>query len=84
MVAGVAAGVAHYFGIDPAIVRVLWFISTLGAGFGLLPYVILWVALPEGEGSTRSPSPLVIAEERFARGEIDADELRRIREELAR
>ncbi|MFN2389011.1 MAG: PspC domain-containing protein [Actinomycetota bacterium] len=83
MVAGVAAGVAAHFDLDPTLVRAVWAASILFAGFGLLPYIILWIALPEGE-SARVPSALAIAEERFARGEITADELRAIREELRR
>jgi phage shock protein PspC (stress-responsive transcriptional regulator) len=43
---GVCAGIANYFGIDPVIVRVIFLITTFGAGFGFLAYIILWVAAP--------------------------------------
>jgi phage shock protein C len=47
-VAGVCAGVADYFDLDPTIIRVLWVLAFFCAGTGILLYVILWIALPEG------------------------------------
>ena len=80
VVAGVAGGMAAYFGLDPTLVRVAWLLAIL-MGWGVLAYVILWIVIPSGAGST----PAVrIAEERYARGEIDADELDRIRRDLER
>jgi phage shock protein PspC (stress-responsive transcriptional regulator) len=74
-IAGVAGGMALYFGVDPVLVRVLWAVAGL-MGWGLIAYVILWIVLPKGPGST----PAVrLAEERYARGEITAEELRGIR-----
>jgi|SRR5580693_4795328 phage shock protein C len=46
--AGVCAGLADYFDLDPTIVRVLWVLAFFCAGSGLLAYIILWVAVPEG------------------------------------
>lgn len=86
-IAGVAAGVAHYFGLDPGLVRVAWVLSVLLAGAGGLLYLVLWVVLPEEPDGIslvgrRNPA-LAIAEERFARGEITAEELREIRNTLS-
>ncbi len=47
-IAGVCAGLADYFDLDPTIVRVLWALAVFCAGTGLLAYVILWIALPQG------------------------------------
>ena len=47
-IAGVCAGLADYFDIDPIIIRVLWIVAFLCAGTGLLAYIILWIAVPEG------------------------------------
>jgi phage shock protein PspC (stress-responsive transcriptional regulator) len=49
MVAGVVAGLAHYFGIDVTLARVLYVAgSIVSAAFpGALVYVILWVLIPE-------------------------------------
>jgi phage shock protein C len=47
-VAGVCAGIADYFDFDPSIVRIIWVLAVLVGGSGVLVYVILWIALPEG------------------------------------
>jgi len=46
MLAGVCAGVAQYFDLDPVLVRVLWVVCVLMAGSGVLLYVILWIVMP--------------------------------------
>ena len=83
MIAGVAGGIAAHFDLDPTLVRVMWVITVIFAGFGVLPYIILWIVLPT-EGSP-APSPaLGIAEERYARGEISKEELDGLRADLTR
>jgi phage shock protein PspC (stress-responsive transcriptional regulator) len=77
---GVARGMAAYFGLDPTLVRVAWAVAGL-MGWGILAYVILWAVLPAG-GTSRPAAR--IAEERYARGEITAEELDRIRADLER
>ncbi len=49
LVAGVVAGLARYFGIDPTLARVVYVVgSIVSAAFpGLLVYVLLWVIIPE-------------------------------------
>ena len=86
-IAGVCGGVAEYFGVDPTLVRVVFVVTALTGGAGLLLYLILWIALPVGPAGApcMGPSPwsaVRIAEERYARGEIGADELGRIRADL--
>ena len=80
-IAGVAGGMAAYFGMDSTLVRVAWVIFGVMAGTGILAYVILWVVIPEGP--TLAPA-VRIAEERYARGEITAEELDQIRKDLER
>lgn len=46
MIAGVAAGIANYFGIDPTIVRLIFLLTLIPGGTGVLIYVILWMVLP--------------------------------------
>ena len=48
VIAGVCAGIADYFGWDPALVRILYLvISIFSAGFpGVLVYIILWIVMP--------------------------------------
>lgn len=47
-IAGVCAGVADYFEMDPTIVRVIWLLATLVPGPNIIAYIILWIAVPEG------------------------------------
>lgn len=48
MIAGVCGGLAEYFNVDPVIVRIIFFILLLPGGLpGLLPYIILWIVVPE-------------------------------------
>jgi len=52
MVAGVSGGLGAYFNIDPVIVRIIFVVTTLFAGSGLLAYIILWVITPEAKSLT--------------------------------
>ena len=89
-IAGVCGGIAEYFDIDPTLVRIAFVVAALLGGPGLLLYVVLWIVLPKGPAgppsahtSGRHPAAAVrIAEERFARGEISAEELHQIRSDL--
>ncbi|MFN3379588.1 MAG: PspC domain-containing protein [Runella zeae] len=51
---GVAAGLADYFGMDKALMRVIFVVLMIFAkGFPvILIYIILWAALPKGEPTT--------------------------------
>jgi phage shock protein C len=79
VIAGVAGGIAERFGLNSTLVRVAWVLSIFFGGFGILAYVVLWIALPAGPAQVPA---IRIAEERYARGEISAEELRRIRGDL--
>lgn len=46
IIGGVASGLANYFKIDPAIIRVLFVALFFGGGSGLLIYILLWIILP--------------------------------------
>lgn len=45
--AGVCAGFADYFGIDVAIVRVIWLVMVFAGSFGFWLYLACWIVLPE-------------------------------------
>jgi phage shock protein C len=49
MIAGVCAGLAHHFGLDVTLMRVLYvLVSILSVGFpGTIVYIILWIVIPE-------------------------------------
>ncbi len=48
-ISGVCGGVAEYFGIDPTIVRVIWAITSLFWGTGILIYLILAFVLEDNK-----------------------------------
>ncbi|MDD3027585.1 MAG: PspC domain-containing protein [Erysipelotrichaceae bacterium] len=45
--AGVCGGIGEYFDIDSSLVRILWVLLILGAGTGLLAYIICAIIIPE-------------------------------------
>jgi phage shock protein C len=49
MVAGVLAGIANYFDVDPTLVRIGYVVLSIASvGFpGLLAYLIMWAIVPE-------------------------------------
>jgi phage shock protein PspC (stress-responsive transcriptional regulator) len=56
-IAGVAAGVAEFFGLDPTLVRVLWFLSIFfTGGISLVLYVGMAIIVPL-EPLTEGPLP---------------------------
>lgn len=46
MIAGVAGGLADYFGVDPTIVRIALLVLAAFNGFGLMIYLALWLLVP--------------------------------------
>jgi phage shock protein C len=47
IIGGVAGGIGEYVGLDPVIVRLAFVVLSLFAGLGVLPYIILWIVIPE-------------------------------------
>lgn len=47
VIGGVCAGLADYFGIDISIVRLVFLLTLILKGGGMLIYVILWIVLPK-------------------------------------
>jgi phage shock protein C len=56
MIAGVAGGLANYFGIDPLIVRIVLLFLAFFNGLGTLIYLTLWLLVPneDSTGDTRA------------------------------
>lgn len=67
MLAGVCAGVAHYFGTDASLVRMIWVVGTLmSLGAGVVLYLVLLVVMPfdeqeTGAASADAPQPYGLA-----------------------
>lgn len=60
VLAGVCAGIARYFGIDPLIVRIALVLFGLFVGSGILAYLIGWALIPDSTGK-RAGTPIIIA-----------------------
>jgi phage shock protein C len=53
IVAGVCAGLATYFGVDPTLVRLAFAVLSIFGGLGILLYLGAWVVIPdEVDGSS--------------------------------
>lgn len=46
VIGGVCSGIAHYFDIDPVIVRLIMVVLFLSFGIGFLTYIIAWCIIP--------------------------------------
>ena len=46
-IGGVCGGFAAYLGMDPTLVRLIWVMTALVGGWGLLGYLIAWIVVPE-------------------------------------
>ena len=46
MIAGVCAGLARYFGVDPTLVRLAFVVLAFATGAGVFIYFVLWIVLP--------------------------------------
>jgi phage shock protein C len=51
---GVCGGLGEYFSLDPTLIRILFVISVLIFGTGLLLYIILAIVMPDEKNVTRS------------------------------
>ena len=54
-IAGVCAGVAEYFDLDVTLVRVVWLVTAVMTGIGLLSYPIAWIVMPEEPAIAQVP-----------------------------
>ena len=52
VIGGVCSGLAEFFGLDIALVRIAFVIAFLFASFGFWLYIILWIVLPENGQQT--------------------------------
>jgi phage shock protein C len=50
IIGGVALGIANYFNLDVALVRIIWALLLLPGGLpGFIPYIICWILMPSEE-----------------------------------
>jgi phage shock protein PspC (stress-responsive transcriptional regulator) len=74
MLGGVCGGLAHYFDVDPVLMRLAWVALTLlGVGITIPGYIVMWIIVPKEGEAERSRAELW----RQNAGEL-ADEARRL------
>jgi phage shock protein PspC (stress-responsive transcriptional regulator) len=49
IIAGVASGIAAYFGWEPALVRIVFGLTLIFGGWGIPLYILLWIVMPEAK-----------------------------------
>lgn len=65
---GVCAGIAEYFGVDPALVRIIAILLIIAGGGAIFAYILAWLLIPEEpreasseESPRREPNRRVLA-----------------------
>ena len=57
-IAGVCAGLADYFEVDPVLIRAVWVILSIVPGAiigGVIAYLAAWMVMPEATGPASAP-----------------------------
>src|SRR5262245_18283621 len=62
---GVCAGIGERFGVEPLVIRTAFLAAALAGGLGAALYVLVWVAIPAGEGNA------TVAERPGHRGSVE-------------
>ena len=57
-IGGVCSGLAHYFDLDPVIVRVAFVASLVFGGFSLVAYLLLWWVVDEAPAGYYDAAPI--------------------------
>lgn len=59
MIFGVCGGLAHYFDVDPTLVRIAFVLLALFQGIGIIAYILLAIVIPKEGTEARAPSEVV-------------------------
>lgn len=46
IIAGICGGLGEYFTIDPVIIRLIWVLTLLIGGSGIVIYLLAWLLVP--------------------------------------
>lgn len=56
VVAGVAAGLGEYFGVDPVLARLVFVLLAFMSGVGVIGYLVCWVIMPRKDEPAGAPA----------------------------
>lgn len=78
---GVASGLADYFDVDPALVRIGFILLCFLDGLGVIAYLVAWVVIPRRDTAPDSPSSETppmdhVVDQVREKGEAIVDDLR--------
>src|SRR5437660_2852338 len=85
MWAGVAGGMAEYFDLDPALVRLMWVAAAVVSGGLAVPvYILAWIILPRDDRAPASSGHVwrVWSDEFHSETQRLADEARRVADDM--
>ena len=54
LLGGVCGGLGVYLGINSTWIRLFFILLTLGSGFGVLMYLVMWLMIPAAEAGTEA------------------------------
>lgn len=73
MIAGVAGGMAEYFDVDPALIRLLFVVTTFMGGIGPIAYIVMWIIVPYEPAITPASAQPAQAAAGYNTFTVDAD-----------
>jgi phage shock protein C len=56
-IAGVCGGFANYLDLDVTLLRIIWLMLAFFGGWGILGYIIAWIAMPVESLPQTAPAP---------------------------
>ena len=60
---GVCGGLANYFGLDQILVRTIALLAILFGGIGFIPYIIMWIVIPDSDKTEPVPNNQTIRQD---------------------
>lgn len=57
MIGGVCGGIAEYLDVDPTLVRIIWAISSVYGGIGVIAYIVCLIVIPENGSGWSAAAP---------------------------
>jgi phage shock protein C len=54
-IGGVCGGLGEYFGVDPAIIRIIALLLIFAHGIGVIAYVVMWIAVRKRPQTVETP-----------------------------
>jgi phage shock protein C len=55
-IAGVCAGLARYFDVDPVLVRLVFLVLAFSTGIGFIAYIVAWIVMLKDTSWLRLPA----------------------------